>query len=418
MAEKRVLFIATSANAEHGRGGRRRIVDVARQARLHGFSPRLLCFLPFTQVLRGPRFWRAGKSSLSEEAGCKVSYAPMLPFTRFVLMDRLNLLWCGLVCWLTSLRTGSGTLYGHGTSAAGIALVAKKLRKDKRVIADAHGVGSAEYAYATVAPANDKQLLRLQRDEQRVLSLADQVIFVSEGMRFYFQGVMKRDFSSAQVIPCAVDAASLPDAEKRDLLREKHGLTERFVLAYVGSAVAYQLPRQTVSLFSQIRELIPEAFFLGITQSPQVFRDLLSELGVPPQNYLLTSLPHEQVLEVLQMGDVGLLLREDSLLNHVSSPTKFAEYLLAGVPVLITKQAGDYGVIAHRKGLGYLVELDNMQVDPSLLDFLRSIQQHRQDYFKRCRNYAQTDLSWERYGDVLEKLLEDAASSIISKQES
>ena len=63
-ADKQVLFIATSANAEHGRGGRRRIVDVANQARLHGFSPRLLCFLPFEQVLRGPRFWRAGKASL------------------------------------------------------------------------------------------------------------------------------------------------------------------------------------------------------------------------------------------------------------------------------------------------------------------------------------------------------------------
>jgi len=407
-SERRVLFIATSANAEHGRGGRRRVVDVAMQTRINGFTPYILCFLPFEQVLRGPRFWGAGRASLSAEANCPVSYAPMLPFTRFWLVERLNLLWCGLLCWFFSMRMGIWILYGHGTRAAGIALVAKKLRKGARVIADAHGVGSAEYAYATAAAANEKQLLRLQKDEQRVLSLVDQVIFVSDRMGHYYEAVMKRNFSTAAVIPCAVDAASLPDVEKRNLLREKHGLTERFLIAYVGSAVAYQQPRQMITLFSQIRIVLPQAFFLGITQSPQVFRELLSEQGVPEEDYLLTSLPHEQVMETLQMGDVGLLLREDSLLNQVSSPTKFAEYLLAGLPVLLTKDAGDYGVIAQSKGLGYLVDLDKLKVDQPLVDFLRSVQFNREDYLNHCRDYTQSELSWEHYGKVLARLFEDA----------
>ncbi len=409
-AEKHVLFIATSANAEHGRGGRRRIVDVANQVRLHGFSPHLLCFLPFEQALRGPRFWRAGKASLSAEANCPVAYAPMLPLIRFGLMERLNLLRCGLVCWFFSLRTGSWILYGHGTRAAGIALVAKKLRKGARVIADAHGVGSAEYAYATAAAANDKQRLRLQKDEQRVLSLADRVIFVSERMREYFEGLIKRDFSTTRVIPCAVDAMALPNAENRDLLREKYGLTERFVVAYVGSAVAYQLPRQSITLFGQIRAVMPKAFFLGITQSPQVFRELLSEQGVPEEDYLLKSLTHEQVMETLQMGDVGLLLREESLLNQVSSPTKFAEYLLCGLPVLLTPAAGDFAVIAQTNNLGHIVDLDSLRVDQALLDFLLSVQSKRQDYLKRCRDYAQAKLSWEHYGEILARLFEDLCS--------
>ena len=409
-AKTHVLFLATSANAEHGRGGRRRIVDVANQARLHGFSAHLLCFLPFEQVLHGPTFWRAGMASLSAEANCPVRYAPMLPLTRFRLIEQINLLWCGLVCWFFSLHTGSRILYGHGTRAAGTALAAKKLRKDTHVIADVHGVGSAEYAYATAVPANDRQLLHLQRDEQRVLSLADRVIFVSNRMRNYFERVMQRDFKSARIIPCAVDAKMMLNAENREDLREKHGLKDRFVVAYVGSAVAYQQPSQMVSLFSQIHELIPQAFFLGITQSTQVLRDLLSELEVPEHDYLLTSLAHEEVMETLQMGDVGLLLREESLLNQVSSPTKFAEYLLAGLPVLLTEHAGDYGIIAQPKGLGHLVDLDALQVDQPLVDFLRSVQSNREDYLKRCCNYAQTELSWEHYGKVLAKLFEDLSS--------
>lgn len=415
-AERCVLFVATSANAEHGRGGRRRVVDVAVQTRRNGFEARILCFLPFEQVLRGPRFWRSGKSSLAEEAGCSVRYAPMLPLTRFRIVERLNLLWCGLVCWLFSLSTGCRILYGHGTRAAGIALVTRKLRKDARVIVDVHGVGSAEYAYAAAAPANDKQLRYLQQDEQQVLARADRVVFVSERMRAYFEGVIQRSFTTAEVIPCAVDTSILPQAEKRSVMREQYGLADRLVIAYVGSAVAYQQPRQMVKLFSQIRKVLPEAFFLGITPTPQLFRDLFYEMGVPEQDTLLTSLPHEQVMETLQMGDVGLLLREDSLLNQVSSPTKFGEYLLAGLPVLLTEHAGDYGLIAVREGLGYLVDLENLSVDQPLVDFLRSIQDYRQDYFKRCRDYAQTELSWEHYGRVLANLLEDAACGSRGKE--
>lgn len=409
--DRKVLFIATSANAEHGRGGRRRVVDVAVQTRRKGFAPHILCFLSFEQVLRGPRFWRDGRASLSAEANCPVRYAPMLPLTRFWLLERLNQLWCGLVCWWVSLRTGCQMLYGHGTRAAGIALIAKRLRKGVRVIVDAHGVGSAEYAYAKAASPDDLQLHRLQKDEQRVLSLADKVIFVSDRMRAYFEGVIKRDFNDARVIPCAVDAAILPNSDNRDLMREKFGLKDRFVVAYVGSAVAYQQPRQMVRLFSQLRKLMPEAFFLGVTQSPQVFRDLLGEFTVPEQDFMLTSLPHDQVMGTLQMGDVGLLLREESLLNQVSSPTKFGEYLLTGLPVLLTPSVGDYAVMAQRKGVGHLVDLDDMQVDQDLMDFLRSIQSNRADYLNRCRSFAQNDLSWEHYGKVLAKLFEDLSCS-------
>ena len=402
-----MLFIATSANAEHGRGGRRRVVDVANQVRLNGFTPTLLCFLPFEQVLRGPRFWKAGSASLSEEANCPVRYAPMLPLTRFWLMERLNLLWCGLVCWWIASRFGCRLLYGHGTRAAGIGLAAKKLRKSLRVIVDVHGVASAEYAFAKAASPEDRKFRHIQQDEQGVLSRADQIIFVSERMRGYFEAEMHRDFGLARVIPCAVDVAILSDTEKRGTKRERMGLSDRLVIAYVGSTVAYQQPRQMANLFSQIRKKLPQAFFLGITKSTQTFRDLLSELGVPEQDYLLTSLPHEQVMEMLQMGDVGLLLRGDSLLNQVSSPTKFGEYLLAGLPVLLTEHTGDYAAVAKRENLGYLVDLGNEQVDQALLEFLNNIQMHREDYHARCRNYAQANLSWGHYGKVLAALLEE-----------
>lgn len=396
-----VLFIATSANAEHGRGGRRRVVDVATQSHLNSFEARILCFLPFEQVLRGPRFWRGGRKSLSLEAGCPVSYAPMLPLTRFELVEGLNLLWCGLLAWVVSQHAGSKVIYCHGTRAAAIGLVARSLRKATRVVVDVHGVGSAEYAYALGSSASQSHLRALRRQEQQVLSRADQVIFVSERMRAYFQVEMRQPFDTARVIPCAVDATTLPDLATRDLLRSKFGITDRLVIAYVGSAVAYQQPRQMLSLFAELRQNIPNAFFLGLTQSPQVFQELLTEFNIPTQDYLLTSLPHAEVADYLKIADGGLLLREDSLLNQVSSPTKFAEYLLCGVPVILTSAVGDYAGIASQNNLGYVLDPQVPQAEPSLLEFIAHVRANRADFARRCQSYALDHLSWQHFAPLL-----------------
>lgn len=406
-----VMFIATSANAEHGRGGRRRVVDVTHQARLHGFAPMILCFLPFEQVLRGPRFWCSGKASLSDEADCPVVYAPMLPLTRFRFMERLNMLWTGFLCYLFSFRFRSRLFYGHGIRAAEIALVARSLRKHARVVVDVHGVGSAEFAQKESLSLEHPRVRHLQSGEQRVLSGADQVVFVSERMRIYFKEVLNNDFANAQVIPCAVAVDdSLAEFEARDNLRAKLGLNERFVISYAGSAVPYQQPRQMVALFNQIHQHMPSAFFLILTHSTEIFEDYLTKLSTSPQDYLVTALPHEQVLPWLQAADVGLLLRDDSLLNQVSSPTKFAEYLKAGLPVLLTLSAGDYAQIAQRENLGYLLDPNNLEVNQPLLEFLNQVREDRKAYAQRCRTYALQNLSWDHYGKQLAQLLEEIAA--------
>jgi hypothetical protein len=41
-------------------------------------------------------------------------------------------------------------------------------------------------------------------------------------------------------------------------------------------------------------------------------------------------------------GDVGLLLRERHPMNEVAAPGKFAEYVLSGLPIVMTEGIGDF----------------------------------------------------------------------------
>ena len=47
-----------------------------------------------------------------------------------------------------------------------------------------------------------------------------------------------------------------------------------------------------------------------------------------------------------------MLIRENTVTNQVASPTKFAEYLACGLPVIISDNLGDYSVFVETNGCG------------------------------------------------------------------
>jgi len=77
---------------------------------------------------------------------------------------------------------------------------------------------------------------------------------------------------------------------------------------------------------------------------------------------------HSEVTSVLAACDMGVLIREDSVTNQEASPTKFAEYLSAGLPVIISENLGDYSTFVRKYNCGMIANgkpLDHVeQADP------------------------------------------------------
>lgn len=401
MNSQKVLFLATSSNASPARGGRRRIVDVAHQASRFGLIPRILCFLPFEQVARGPKFWREGKSSLQNEAGCTVSYWPMLPLTRFGIIEMINIWYCGLVAAVYCRVCHIHYAYGHGLRAAQIALSAKPNRKSLRVIADIHGAGSAEYAYQKQLQPEDRTLQRLEEAEKQILTQADQLIFVSQKMHRYYEDKFGRVIENHAVIPCAINAQFKFDPQKRASLRREHNLLDKLVVAYAGSAVAYQLVDEMCILFKAIHQHLPNAHFMILSHHSGQFQRQLDEHKINTANYSIFSVTHEGVFDLLQMGDVGLMLRDDSILNIVASPTKFAEYLLCGLPVITSDYVGDFSNAVKAYKLGFTVDLSELNQVDEVVSFLLDVQTNRNDYALRCIRYVKEHLHWRVFDKIL-----------------
>ncbi len=67
-------------------------------------------------------------------------------------------------------------------------------------------------------------------------------------------------------------------------------------------------------------------------------------------------LEHKDIISYLHCCDYGILLREQSVTNKVASPVKFAEYLYAGLPVLITKNLGDFSEYVKSNNCGHVLD--------------------------------------------------------------
>ena len=126
-------------------------------------------------------------------------------------------------------------------------------------------------------------------------------------------------------------------------------------MVYAGSTVGWQslelVEKQLVPLLTADPTL--KLLFL-CEESPET----LSLMKKFPQQVERRWLRHEQVRRSLMACDIGILLREDSLTNRVASPTKFAEYISAGLPVLISPYLGDLSDLVLEQHLGLVVAED------------------------------------------------------------
>jgi len=393
----RVLVLVTSAQTHVAAGGRTRIVSELRYVLSETSTPILLALVPPRQWFPFGRLLR-GRRVLSEDAQCHVLYWPSLPtFNRLWPRRLTSIISAAAVRVFASMLHVEG-IHAHGHEAASLALRARALGFRGWVLFDAHGAGPEEYAFS--AGTTDPQWQSaLEREEKEILSGADQVVVVSEALHAHLARKHNLAPSEACVVPCATRASVRLDSGERARLRGEYRLQDRLVLAYSGSYRKYQMVDEMMEVFKQVKAAIPEAYLLILTGDRDRFLEAAGAAGLSANDYRILTLDHSSVLKTLPLADVGFLLRADDVVNRVASPTKFAEYCICGVPVLLTPFVGDFSAIVSRTDIGYC--LPALNVSDDAVAFLRRVQRERDAFAQRCHHYARENLTWTAAGQVL-----------------
>jgi hypothetical protein len=109
-------------------------------------------------------------------------------------------------------------------------------------------------------------------------------------------------------------------------------------------------------------------------------------------------LPQGEVARSLEAADFGIMIREPSVTNAASSPTKLAEYLAAGLPVVISPGIGDYSRFVERHGCGVAPDA----VSPASL--VRPSIDERRRIATLARSLLSKHAFRDRYSSLLEML--------------
>lgn len=207
--------------------------------------------------------------------------------------------------------------------------------------------------------------------ERLGLRYADKIIMVSKRMREHYRQKYHMAFKeNVFFMPC-FNSELDPDC----FYAEEKYTAQTFV--YAGGLAAWQCFEQTAKLFSRIEQALPDARFDVYTSQKEEAERLIKKYGI--KRYSIDFLTPEELSDRLKKAKYGFVLREDTEVNRVATPTKISSYAADGVIPIYSDCLQDFheevkgkkfflsvdGDADSAENLEKILRHSRMQIDPA-----------------------------------------------------
>lgn len=289
--------------------------------------------------------------------------------------------------------TGRKHIISRNVLATIIALYAKKAGIIKSVTFDGRGAIAAEWNEYRVVE-NNRMKSQIGDQERRAVLNSDFRISVSEKLVEYWRTEYGYKNNDHVVIPCTLGSGFIPGLPSEgDLIkyRQEQGFTsEDIILVYSGSSAGWQSFGSLSDILGNTLSANINIKLLFLAKEDENISEFKEKY---PGQVFNKWLDHNEVQKVLYACDYGILYRGQSITNKVAAPTKFAEYLSAGLSIIISENLGDYTELVRKEQCGIIpVKGEIPEIKPqtyiqkirlaALADHLFTKKAHRQSYQK------------------------------------
>lgn len=338
---------------------------------------------------------------------------PSAPATLFDVL-------CGAVfAWRKARRDDIDVFHARVHTPAMMGALAKMfLRRKPKLLFDIRGFFPEEYVDAGIWPADGRLYKAVKRIEKWLLRSSDGFVVLTERAReiIFPDSVATgrlRDGRPVEVIPCCVNLSRFGDAgpETRLATRERLGIGSRFAAVYVGSFGGWYLTDETADFLGRLKSRKPDAFAIILTQSkPEVIEPLLRSRGYGDGDYLIKRVPPAEIPGYLSAADVAVSFIKPCYSKQASSPTKNAEYLACGLPMVVNDEIGDTTRFTLEDRVGTVIsEFSDSSFDAAIAE-IDDLMGEGDALGKRCRESAESRFDLEtvaghRYRRIYSRLL-------------
>ncbi|MEZ4722079.1 MAG: hypothetical protein R2813_09420 [Flavobacteriales bacterium] len=325
------------------------VIDVCNYLnRQHTAGVRLVAFLSVKELLRSDA--RSKIRHLSPNA----IVLPAFPGLK-------NFEWTAIILFFVCLFTGERIAICRNAFCTKMALRVKKFGLLKKVALDGRSALSAEIGEYDLFPV-DYLRDNIARIEGQAVNESDFRVAVSHHLVNYWIEKYNYQQGVEAVIPCTLDSKNFP--EKAFLLSPDVGKIKQelgikptdIVLVYSGSVA----PWQSFALIEKaLTPLLDKDGRVKVLFLSRENEDNTRFQKKYKDRVFIKWVEHKHVISYLNCCDYGILLREQSDTNKVASPVKFAEYLYAGLPVLISENLGDFSQYVQVNDCGQMIKGEN-----------------------------------------------------------
>jgi len=252
-----------------------------------------------------------------------------------------------------------------------------------------------------------------KRKEKRLLSESDAIITLTSAAKKYLCEQPLYSQLNISVIPCCADLSyfdyTLFSNEQKEQLRLKLGIDyDKKIITYIGSTGGFYLTNEIFSFVKLLLITNPNYFLLFITKDEPI--KIINEAiaaGITQELFHICAVSREDVPLYLSITDVSIFFIKPTFSKIASSPTRHAELMSMGIPV-ICNDIGDTGKIIEESGTGILIqEFSNAKYNVAinvLPELLKVSKEKIRDYaFK----YFNLEVGIEKYSIVYKQLLEN-----------
>ena len=195
-------------------------------------------------------------------------------------------------------------------------------------------------------------------NEKLFIKLSDKVICVSNTLKKYYKKkynlLNSKKFS---VFPGAADNSLFYfDSNQNARVRKELKFTDKdIVIIYSGKLKKdWEIPDDVFNYMAKLMLHDKNIRFLVVTPDLETANFYSNKYNLTEKTVVLKS-KFEEVNKYLNAADISLMLREDVLMNNVASPTKFSEYILSGIPCIMSNGVYDFAQIIKETGFGVVL---------------------------------------------------------------
>jgi glycosyltransferase involved in cell wall biosynthesis len=199
-----------------------------------------------------------------------------------------------------------------------------------------------------------------KKKENDFLLQADGIVSLTQAGKDHLLSQEAYQQLSITVIPCCADLQHFDyhNVSPDEIMAQKAQLgipAQAKVITYLGSVGGWYMTKEMFDFFALLSAKYPEYVMLVLTKDdPSVVKQEAQNSGVSPQKLFVTYSSRQQLPTYLGMCESSVFFIRPTFSKKASSPTKHAELMGMGIPV-ICNDIGDTGHIIHSTQTGIVI---------------------------------------------------------------